>query len=457
MDCSAIVLHKLLKDKDIEIWAKLKLAFIDSAYSSLYSAITRHYDTYSTIPSFEDLELSIRENSTAKTLAAVRLIDDTEIDSEVAINALIDQYTQSQTISLLDKFIDKLPIYDCAEIKENLSGIVLKLDEKTLTTEGVYSMSDILVFRNQEEQDNEKVYLGLNNTFDAIVGAARQELILIGGERGSGKSITCSNIMVNQYEAGNASVYFSIEMVASETLNRTISMLAKVPFLSLRNNSLTNEDLLKVVKVRAAMFEDADDLVMAFMKHKDKFKFEAELIRTKSLKQDNQMIIIDDRALSITSLDLHLGKLKARFKDKLKVCIVDYLNQMVVEGASQFDWQPQIIISKKLKELARKHEVLMLSPYQIDGAGQARFAKGILDAADVALIMKPDKETITFDTTKIRSGPSMIFTSPINWDTLRISPVPVDNPIPKETNKESKAKRNAKVEEPATDITPPWD
>ena len=44
----------------------------------------------------------------------------------------------------------------------------------------------------------------------------------------SGKSITCSNIMANQYEAGFTSVYFSIEMTGYETLERNMSILAGV-------------------------------------------------------------------------------------------------------------------------------------------------------------------------------------------------------------------------------------
>ena len=165
MDCSAIVLNKLLTDRDLDIWAKLKLAFLDSAYSSLYSAISRYYDRYSNIPSFEELELTIREGAGQKTLATLKLIDEPDISAEVALDALVDQYTQNQTINLLEKFVDKLPIYDTAEIKDNLSSIVLHLDEKTLTTEGVYNMADIMLFRTSDELDRERVHLGLNNTF----------------------------------------------------------------------------------------------------------------------------------------------------------------------------------------------------------------------------------------------------------------------------------------------------
>ena len=60
MDISAIVLNKLILERDIDIF-KLKLAYLDSAYSTLYSAVSRHYDKFAVIPSFDELELSLRE------------------------------------------------------------------------------------------------------------------------------------------------------------------------------------------------------------------------------------------------------------------------------------------------------------------------------------------------------------------------------------------------------------
>jgi replicative DNA helicase len=459
MDCSAIVLNKLLTERSLDIWSRLKLVFLDPAFSSLYSAVKKYYDNYSAIPSFDELELTLREGPALRTLATLKLADNPDISSEVALNALIDQYTQNETIKLLDKFIDKLPVYDTQEIKENLAAMVLTLDDKTLTTEGVYNMADIMLFKNAEELARDRIHLGFNNTFDAALsGVARQELILIGGKRGSGKSICSSNIAVNQYESGNTSVIFSIEMIAHEVLERNLSILANVSHQNLKQNRLTEDELLKVVKARAAMFQDSDDLVEAFKAHRDKIKFEQALVREKRLKPDNQMIIIDDRALTLTSLDLHLGKLKAKFGDKLTVAVVDYLNQIVVEGASQFDWQPQIVISKKLKELGRKYDLVMVSPYQIDASGEARFAKGILDAADIALVMEAhekEKGALTFSTTKIRGGREMTFTSPINWDSLRISPHDIEAPEKKETVKRaSKKKEAAKQDDSDSDI--PW-
>jgi replicative DNA helicase len=385
-----------------------------------------------------------------------------DVSAEVALDALIDQYTQNETVKLLDKFVDKLPLYDTNEIKDSLATIALTIEEKTHTSEKVFTMADMMMFSHPEDLEKERVYLGLNNSFDSVLGGvARQELILIGGKRGSGKSIASSNLFVNQYESGNSSIYFSIEMTAKETMERNLSILANVNLQNLKQHKLTDDELLRVVKARAEMFENSSDLVSEYMRHRDRFKFEETLVRSCSLKPDNQMIIVDDRDLTLSSIDLHIGKAKAKFGDKLKLVVVDYLNQIVLEGNDQYDWKPQIEVSKKLKNLARKYEIVMVSPYQIDKDGEARFAKGILDAADIALTMEAhDKETnaISFETTKIRGGKEMAFTSPIDWDTLRISAQSIDKPTAKEPIKKAgKAQEKLdKVKQDDTSADLPW-
>lgn len=471
-DISAIVLKKLLTEQNIELWAKLKLVFLDAAFSNLYGAISRFYDKYGKIPSFEDLELTLRDGPARVTLATVQIVDCEDISADVAMDALLDQYTQNETIKQLDKFIDKLPIYDTGEIKENLSAIVLHLDEKTITTENVYSMNDLMIYRDSSALASDRMPLGLNNKFDAaLAGVARQELICLGGKRGSGKSIICSNIQVNEYEMGYVCPYFSIEMVAREVFDRNMAILANVNHQKFKKLDFTREENEALARAKAGMYEDSADALKAYMQHRDFFQLEATLVRDKKLREDAQMIIIDDRALSITSLDLHLGKIKAKFGNKFRKAVVDYLNQIVLDSNpangkfDQFGWKEQTTIAKKVKDLARKHDIAIFAPYQIDASGEARFGKGILDAADIALVAEAhshEQKAISCKTTKIRGGADIEFTSPMNWETLRMSPQNIDKPVEGEGERKEKKKiKNASVkenkepQESATDI--PWD
>lgn len=461
MDVSAVVLNKLLAEKNVEVWAKIKLAFLDPVYASLFAAIGRHYEHYGDIPTFSELEVTLREGPATRALEAVKLAEYEDVSIDVAIDALIDRYTQDQTIVELDKFLDKLPILDSQEVKTNLSEIVQRLDEKTLTTEGVFSMADITIFKPKSDILRDRVYLGFNNQFDSVLGGvARQELILVGGYRGSGKSITCSNLQVNQYNSGMSSIYFTIEMVAAETMQRNMAIQAGVSHSSIKKGELNELETLKLVQARAGMFKDADDLVDFYKETGDPYKFEARLVKEKALK-DHQMIIIDDRALTLSSIDLHVSKYKAKFGDNLSVVVIDYLNQIVLDSKDQYDWKVQVEISKGLKNLARKHDVVIVSPYQIDQSGEARFAKGILDAADIGLVMKPfDKEegAIGFSTTKIRGDKELSVISSINWDCLKIDPEPVPAPSPKPEQEEDKPKKFSKKKDQPSEASrdTPW-
>jgi replicative DNA helicase len=460
MDISAVVLNKLLSSKDLEAFSRIKLSFLDPAYSSVYIAISRYYEKYSTLPSFEDLEVSLREGSTKNTIEAIKLTEAADVDLCVAVDALIDQYTQNEALRLIDKFVDKVTLLDTEEIKDSISNMVLTLDEKTMSTEGVSLMDNFFFFLEEEEISRNRIMLGINNDFDAAVGGiARQEYFMIGGERGSGKSLVCANIQASQYEDGNVCPYFSIEMTGRETLERTMAILANVDYQDIKLNRLTPEQLLKVVQTRADMFLDAQDLVEDFKIHRDKFKFESAIVRNKLLKPDNQIIVVDDRNLTISKIDIWLGKLKAKFGDKLTSCVVDYLNQINIPGNhNKYDWQPQVEVSTQLKNLARKYDLVMFTPYQIDANGEARFAKGILDAADFAVIMKKtakEDKCLSMQTTKIRGASEQEFHSGMNWSTLRVDPNSVEPPK-KETKKSKSKDKEEKVAVDDSQGDVPW-
>ena len=81
----------------------------------------------------------------------------------------------------------------------------------------------------------------------------------------------------------------------------------------------------------------------------------------------------------------------------------------------QYDWTEQIEVSKALKSMAQEFETPVFSPYQTDASGEARFAKGILDAADAAYSMEPwsqEDNCITFKCVKMRAAAMRSFLLP---------------------------------------------
>ena len=367
MDIGATVLHMLMEEQSLDGWARVKSDFFEESYKSLYSSIHRFYQEYNRIPSFDQLDTVTRDIKTQKDLAALRLLEVPEIDIDLAIDALIDQYSQNESLSLLDSYIDKITVMDSLEVKESLSGIVMKLDEKTHTDEKVSNMGDLLLFQEQGLEEHAVIPLGINNDFDSRVGGAyREELIMLGGKRGAGKSLVSANMVANQYELGKTAIFFTIEMTALETFHRITSMLSKVSYSNIRKNRLDAKEMNAVAKVRAGMFQHSEGFYEEFLDNRNALDFERKLTSECKLKEDNQIIIVDDRSLSLTGIDLQLQKAKAQFGDSLSLVVVDYVNQIETGlGKDIYDWQSQIYASKKLKEFARKYDVAMVSPYPV--------------------------------------------------------------------------------------------
>ena len=100
------------------------------------------------------------------------------------------------------------------------------------------------------------------------------------------------------------------------------------------------------------------------------------------------------------------------------VVLVDYINQVkksaIPNRAGQYDWTEQIEVSKALKSMAQEYDCTVISPYQTDASGEARFAKGILDAADAAYALETYEQEdacITFNCVKMRNSAQRSFTS----------------------------------------------
>ena len=225
MDIGAVVLHMMMEEQSLDGWARVKKDFFEESFNSLYNALNKFYQEYNSIPSFEELETVTRDIKTQKDLAAIQLLDVPDIDLDLAIDALIDQYSQNESLKLLENYIGSITVMDSLEVKEGLSGIVMTLDEKTHTDESVSDMSNLLLFQEEGADEHACVPLGINYDFDSKVGGAfREELIMLGGKRGSGKSLVSANMVANQYEMGNTAIYFTIEMTAMETFQRVTSM-----------------------------------------------------------------------------------------------------------------------------------------------------------------------------------------------------------------------------------------
>jgi replicative DNA helicase len=339
----------------------------------------------------------------------------------------------------LDEYVDKSVAFaDADESVNELHQIVLDVEDKVELEKPQDSMQRITLFEDDEELGN-YLSLGLNTEYDHEIQFSPRDLILVGGKRGAGKSVVCSNIANNVFSSGKSAMFFTIEMDSRSILQRCCAIATGIPFARLRSKNLNITEWERVAKWWANRFENGQERLKEYKSDRDFDRFHHNLTTNCELLPTQQLDVIYDPSLT-------LSKIRAELDKKVKplnvgVVIVDYINQVkrssLPSRGGQYDWTEQIEVSKALKSMAQEFEIPVFSPYQTDATGEARFAKGILDAADAAYALETwdqEDQCVTFNCVKMRSASMKSFTSKMNWETLKIGPESSLNPKEREDN-----------------------
>ena len=342
---------------------------------------------------------------------------------------LKNEYTQKEILLSLEGYIDNsISFEDAEESVAHLHQIVLDIEDKVELEQPQESMQRISLFPDEDELDK-YLPLGLNTAFDDEFKFSPRDLILVGGKRGAGKSITCANIANTVYENGKSAIYFTIEMDSREILQRCCAIATGVSHEKIRKRQLSVLEWEKVAGWWAARFVDGQERLLEYKEdHRDFDKLHHQLKTSCELLPTQQLDVVYDASLTLSKIRAELDK-KVKGAMDVGVIIVDYINQVkrsnMPSRGGQYDWTEQIEVSTALKSMAQEYEVPIYSPYQIDNTGEARFAKGILDAADAAFTIDTwdtEDAIMTFNCTKMRSGKMGTFTSKMDWETLKIGP-----------------------------------
>mgnify|MGYP001216901374 FL=1 len=440
MNLTSALLKQIIIQEDFESWGSLRENYLSAEYQSLYKVIDSHIKNFNSLPTFEDLKLSIRDRKLQEKVFAIEAVE-VDVDAWVLLEYLKNEYTQVEILDELDTFIDKtVAISNAEENVEALQNIVLDIGDRVDLKPPEENMQTIALF--DSEKDLKKFLpLGLNDDYDQSMKFSPRDLVLVGGRRGAGKSLTCVNIANNVYNQGRSSIYFTIEMDSRSILQRMCALGARIPISRLATRNLTTTEWNRVGEWWAGRFEGGQELLPEYYDNKDFDGFHKKL-QTLPLNNDRQLDVVYDPVLSLAKIRQELESRVAQ-RD-YGVIIVDYLNQVKRSNApsrsGQYDWTEQIEVSKTLKSMAQEYEVPVFSPYQTDNTGEARFAKGILDAADAAFTIEtwsPEDECITFNCTKMRSAKMEGFTSVMDWETLKIGPQSTMNPKDRDALKDS--------------------
>lgn len=433
IDLQKLTLRRLLDTQSNDLYSKLLNPYFTGINSVLFDKVKSFYKANTRLPSMEEIvalrkDIGLQEYIENQICAEENVC--APLQDEFLVAQLQDYYIREETISFMDKLIDKLDELEKVEIVDKFQNHLLHLNQAIPHDDELYDVAELGFFPNEEDF---KIYpSGLSNEFDSVNGGfATQELILLGGRRGSGKSIISLNLAINRFLQGNTVSFFTIEMRYKEVYDRVLSIISGVPFLDIFRNQLTEQQKIQMAKAKFDVFykdtDKAKSLLADLEKTRDFKNFEARLKIEKPDLKDNRLFMIDDESLTLNRIDHYCNMFSAKYPN-YNMAVVDYVN--IIKHEDQKDWKTQIIIADQLKSLSRKYDLTMISPYQIDASGEARFAKGILDSADRSFNFFPPPETedrsldskITIHTTKMRNGKHMSFDVLMDWSCVKINP-----------------------------------
>ena len=436
MNIASALIKQVLTLQDFQTWSVTHRQYLPTEYHGLYKIIDKHCEDFHKMPTIEDLKFEIRDSGTREKLYAIEAVE-VDADPHMLLEYLKNEYTQKEILDSLEDYVENSVAFENAQESVNhLHQIVLDIEDKVDLEDPQESMQRIELF--EPEEDLAKyMKLGLNEEYDYEIQFSPRDLVMVGGRRGAGKSVICANIANAVYASGKSAMYFTIEMDSRSILQRCCSIATEVPFARLRTQNLSITEWEKVANWWAARYVDGQDRLKDYRIHRDFNKLHTSLKSQHELLPTQQLDVVYDPALT-------LSKIRAELDKKVKplgvgVIIVDYINQVkrssLPSRGGQYDWTEQIEVSKALKSMAQEYDCTVFSPYQTDASGEARFAKGILDAADAAYTLETwdhEDACITLNCVKMRSASMKSFTSQVDWDSLKIGPESAMTPKEKE-------------------------
>ena len=433
IDLQKLTLRRLLDTQSNDLYSKLLNQYFTGINSVLYDKIKSFYKANTRLPSTDEI-LTLRKDAGLQEYIENQICAEDNHNEQIADEFLVaqlqDYYIRDETIHFMDKFIDQMDNMEKVEVVDKFQNHLLHLNQAIPHDDELYDVAELEFFPSE---DDFKIYpSGLSNEFDSVNGGfATQELVMLGGRRGSGKSIISLNLALNRFLQGNTVAFFTIEMRYKEVYDRVLSIISGVPFLDIFRNQLTDGQKIQMAKSKFENFYKPSDKITEMINElgytKDFKNFEKRVKIERPELKDNRLFMIDDESLTLNRIDHYCNMFSSKYPN-YNMAVGDYVN--IIKHDDQKDWKTQITIADNLKSLSRKYDLTMISPYQIDASGEARFAKGILDAADRSFNFFPPPEDadreleskISIHTTKMRNGKHMSFDVLMDWSCVKINP-----------------------------------
>lgn len=103
MNIASILLKKILDERDVDTWARIRKHYLPAEYHAVYNFIDKHIETHSDFPSFDDIRLSVRNESVLSKFYAIMSAEDVDVENEQLLEYLKNEYTQQEIMDQLEE------------------------------------------------------------------------------------------------------------------------------------------------------------------------------------------------------------------------------------------------------------------------------------------------------------------------------------------------------------------
>ena len=140
-----------LDQEDFESWGNLRENYLSAEYQSIYKVVDKHIKDFNSLPTFEDLKLSIRDRKLREKTFAIEAVD-IDVDAWMLLEYLKNEYAQVEILDELDKFVEKtIAISSAEENVEVLQQIVLDIGDRVALKAPEENMQTIALFDSEKD------------------------------------------------------------------------------------------------------------------------------------------------------------------------------------------------------------------------------------------------------------------------------------------------------------------
>lgn len=212
-----------------------------------------------------------------------------------------------------------------------------------------------------------------NNRFDSITGGLKpSNLVVIGGETGTGKTTFALNIVRYVVAQHKGVLLFSLEMDSDEIMDSLYAMTGRIDRNRFNHARFGNDDMKKLTSVMERL-KPAPLFIF------DEPNMTMEMIRKASLLMTAQ--------------------------NPIELIVVDYLQLVNTDSYRDNREQQVASISRGLKGLAKECRCPIMALSQLNEDGKVRESRGIAHDANIVMLLSGIAPDITLSVVKGRSIP----------------------------------------------------